>query len=167
VATNFKRHENEVIPQLLKLKKKIECGAKFVIAQIGFDARKSHEMLCYLRASGMSGVPLIGNVFLLTATVARFFRKQTIPGVIISDSLFAECERQAASADGGASWFRELAAKQLAIFRGMGLAGAYLGGSSLRGRFSIRRRGSFICMTAIRLRGLRIRRGWSRCMKRH
>src|SRR4051812_1982108 len=47
VATNFKRHENEVVPQLLKLDKKIECGAKFVIAQIGFDARKSHEMRCY------------------------------------------------------------------------------------------------------------------------
>ena len=88
VATNFKRHENEVIPQLLKLKKKVECGAKFVIAQIGFDARKSHEMLCYLQAYGAGGVPLIGNVFLLTASVVRFFRKRTIPGVIISDSLF-------------------------------------------------------------------------------
>src|SRR4051812_21604325 len=40
VATNFKRHENEVIPQLLKLEKKIACGAKFIIAQIGYDARK-------------------------------------------------------------------------------------------------------------------------------
>ena len=49
VATNFKRYENEVVPQLLKLGKKIECGAQFIIAQIGFDARKSHEMLCYLR----------------------------------------------------------------------------------------------------------------------
>src|SRR4051794_3971042 len=48
VATNFKRHENEVVPQLLKLEKKIQCGAKFIIAQIGFDARKSHEMLCYM-----------------------------------------------------------------------------------------------------------------------
>src|SRR5687768_435121 len=29
VATNFKRHENEVVPQLLKLEKKVQCGAKF------------------------------------------------------------------------------------------------------------------------------------------
>jgi len=49
VATNFKRHENEVVPQLLKLERKIACGAKFIVAQIGFDARKSHEMLCYLQ----------------------------------------------------------------------------------------------------------------------
>src|SRR5215207_10199615 len=60
VATNFKKYENEVVPQLLKLDKKIECGAKFVIAQIGYDARKSHELLAYTAGR----VPLIGNVYL-------------------------------------------------------------------------------------------------------
>lgn len=128
VATNFKKHENEVVPQLLKLEKKIECGAKFVIAQIGYDARKSHEMLCYLAAKGFGRVPLIGNVFLLTAAVARFFRKRTIPGVVVSDSLFELCERHASGPDKGAAFFRELAAKQLAIFRGLSFAGGYLGG---------------------------------------
>ena len=128
VATNFKRYENEVVPQLLKLEKKIVCGAKFIIAQIGYDARKSHEMLCYLRHRGLGSVPLIGNVFLLTASVARFFRKRLIPGVVISDQFFAECERQAQGPDRGAKFFRELAAKQLAIFRGLGFAGGYLGG---------------------------------------
>lgn len=128
VATNFKKFENEVVPQLLKLEKKVECGARFIIAQIGYDARKSHEMLCYMRQRGMSQIPLIGNVFLLTGSVARFFRKRTIPGVEISDSLFAVCERHAKGADRGAAFFRELAAKQLAIFRGLGFAGGYLGG---------------------------------------
>ena len=122
VATNFKRHESEVVPQLLKLEKKVACGAKFIIAQIGYDARKSHEMLCYMRQRGMAGAPLIGNVFLLTKAVARFFRKQTIPGVTISDELFDHCER----AD--ERFFKELAAKQIAIFRALGFAGAYLGG---------------------------------------
>ena len=131
VATNFKKHENEVVPQLLKLEKKIECGARFIIAQIGYDARKSHEMLCYMQRRpriAAANVPLIGNVFLLTAAVARFFRKRTIPGVVISDSLFDVCERHATGADRGAALFRELAAKQLAIFRGLGFAGGYLGG---------------------------------------
>lgn len=128
VATNFKRHENEVIPQLLKLERKIQCGAKFIIAQIGFDARKSHEMLCYLQRQGLAHVPLVGNVFLLSKFVARFFRKQSIPGVLIHDELFEECERQAKSPDHGASFFKELAAKQLAIFRGLGFGGGYLGG---------------------------------------
>ncbi len=128
VATNFKRHENEVVPQLLKLQKKFECGAQFVIAQIGFDSRKSHELICYMRNKGMGHVPLIGNVYLLTAPVMRFFRKRTIPGVVITDSFLAVCEKQAASPDRGDQFFRELAAKQLAIFRGMGFAGGYLGG---------------------------------------
>src|SRR5688500_15775184 len=128
VVTNSKRHENEVVPQLLKLEKKIACGAQFIITQIGFDARKSHELLCYMRGRGMGHVPLIGNVFLLTANVVRFFRKRTIPGVVISDSFFDVCERHATGADRGAAFFKELAAKQLAIFRGLGFAGGYLGG---------------------------------------
>jgi methylenetetrahydrofolate reductase (NADPH) len=128
VATNFKRHENEVVPQLLKLEKKVACGAKFIIAQIGFDARKSHELLCYLRHRGLGHVPLVGNVFVLTAGAVNFFRRLRIPGVVVSDRLFEECERQAKSADRGAAYFRELAAKQMAIFRGLGFAGGYLGG---------------------------------------
>lgn len=128
VATNFKKYENEVVPQLLKLEKKVACGAKFIIAQIGFDARKSHEMLCYMQVRGIGHVPLIGNVYLLTLPVVRFFRKRTIPGVVISDALSDLCERYAAGADRGASFFKELAAKQLAIFRGMGFAGGYIGG---------------------------------------
>src|SRR5688572_8840438 len=110
VATNFKKYENEVVPQLLKLDKKIDCGAKFIIAQIGFDARKSHELLCYTAGR----VPLIGNVFLLTPSVIRFFRKRTIPGVVISDALFRACEGR------DAAFFKELAAKQIAIFKGLG-----------------------------------------------
>jgi len=128
VVTNFKRYENEVVPQLLKLEKKIECGARFVIAQIGYDARKSHELLCYLQRRQLEHIPLVGNVFLLTRGVVRFFRKQTIPGVVISDRLSEICEQQADSLDRGKSFFCELAAKQIAIFRGLGFAGGYLGG---------------------------------------
>lgn len=128
VATNFKKYENEVVPQLLKLEQKVARGAKFIIAQIGYDSRKSHEMQLYMQQRGMAHVPLIGNVFLLTAAVARFFRKRTIPGVVISDSLFEQCEKHAKDSDKGAAWFKELAAKQLAIFRGLGFAGGYLGG---------------------------------------
>src|SRR5215212_9940505 len=128
VATNFKKYENEVVPQLLKLEQKVARGARFIIAQIGYDARKSHEMLCYMRQRGIGHVPLIGNVFLLSAAVARFFRKRTIPGVVISDSLLELCEAHAMDADRGARWFKELAAKQLAIFKGLGFAGGYLGG---------------------------------------
>jgi methylenetetrahydrofolate reductase (NADPH) len=128
VATNFKRHENEVLPQLLKLEKKVACGARFIIAQIGFDARKSHELLCYMRRRGKGHIPLMGNVFLLTPSVLRFFRHKSIPGVVISDELMNYCQRNIGGHDRSAGFFTELAAKQLAIFRGLGFAGGYLAG---------------------------------------
>lgn len=128
VATNFKLHENEVMPQYFKLEKKIQLGAQFIIAQIGYDSRKSHEMKVYLDQQGHGQVPLIGNVFLLSTPVARYFRSQKIPGVYLSDELFKICEHVGSSQDKGRLFFKTLAAKQIAIFRGLGFRGAYLGG---------------------------------------
>jgi methylenetetrahydrofolate reductase (NADPH) len=128
VTTNFKLRENEVIPQYLKLEKKIACGARFIINQIGYDSRKIHEQIAWLRRRDLGHVPLIGNVFVLNPAAARLFREQTIPGVAISDKLFALCERHASSPDRGKAFFLELAAKQLAVFRGLGYRGGYIGG---------------------------------------
>lgn len=124
VATNFKLHENEVVPQLLKLRKKIEVGARFIIGQIGFDARKQSELIAYLRTQGFGGVPLIGNVFLMSARLARFFRTGKIAGVVTSDEFCALAERR----HGDHQFFLEFAAKQAAIFKGLGYRGVYYGG---------------------------------------
>ena len=128
VTTNFKLRENEVVPQYLKLEKKIACGARFIINQIGYDSRKIHEQIAWLRRRGLGHVPLIGNVFVLNPGAARLFREQTIPGVAISDELFEICQERASSPDRGKAFFLELAAKQLAIFRGLGYRGGYIGG---------------------------------------
>lgn len=128
VVTNFKLHENEVMPQLFKLEKKIAAGARYVINQIGCDARKMHELIEWMRRRGHGAVPLIGNVYVLNPGVARVFRTQRIPGVVISDELAEVCERHATSPDKGKAFFLELAAKQLAIYRGLGYRGGYLGG---------------------------------------
>ncbi|MEY3773678.1 MAG: hypothetical protein RLZZ129_458 [Verrucomicrobiota bacterium] len=128
VVTNFKLHENEIIPQLLKMEKKIAAGARFLINQIGYDSRKIHELIVWMRQRGHDRVPLIGNVYVLNPGVARVFRAQRIPGVVISDELADFCERHATSPDKGKGFFLELAAKQIAIYRGLGYRGAYLGG---------------------------------------
>ena len=128
VVTNFKLYENEVMPQLFKLEKKIAAGARYIINQIGFDSRKIHELIAWMQHRGHGAVPLIGNVYVLNPGVARIFRAQRIPGVVISDELAAVCERHATSADKGKAFFLELAAKQIAIYRGLGYRGAYLGG---------------------------------------
>jgi len=128
VTTNFKLREGELVPQYLKLKKKVECGAQFVINQIGFDSRKMSELRIYMDAHGMGETPLIGNVFLLSPRVAELFHEGRIPGVVVSDALWELCRRQGESGDRGRPFFLELAAKQIAIYRGLGYRGVYLGG---------------------------------------
>ena len=128
VTTNFKLREGEVIPQYLKLAKKVECGAQFVINQIGYDSRKISELRFYMDAHGMRMTPLIGNVYLLSPRVAQLFHAGKIPGVVVTDALLELCEKQSKSADGGKAFFTEFAAKQVAIYRGLGFRGAYLGG---------------------------------------
>lgn len=128
VTTNFKLREGEVMPQYAKLEAKIRSGAEFIINQIGFDARKMHELRAWLQARGHGTVPLIGNVYLLNPKVAEIFHSGRIPGVVVTEPLRELCARQAQSPDKGARFFAELAAKQIAVYRGLGYRGAYLGG---------------------------------------
>lgn len=128
VTTNFKLREGEVIPQYAKLAAKVAAGARFIINQIGFDARKQSELLAYARAHALGHVPFIGNVYLLNARVAALFAEGRIPGVVLPPALLALCQKHAASPDRGAAFFAEFAAKQIALNRGLGYRGAYLGG---------------------------------------
>jgi methylenetetrahydrofolate reductase (NADPH) len=128
VTTNFKLREGEVIPQYEKLRKKVECGAQFIINQIGFDSRKISELRCYMSEHGMKATPLIGNVYVLSPRVADLFHDGKIPGVVVSDALWEVCRSQAGSPDLGKAFFLELAAKQIAVYRGLGFRGVYLGG---------------------------------------
>ena len=128
VANNYKLYEGEVVPQYLKLQKKIECGAHFIINQVGYDARKARELRLRMDDLGLERVPLIGNVFLLNPRAARMFHDGKIPGIVVTPELLAECEKRGASPDEGKAFFIEFAARQVAIFRGLGYRGAYLGG---------------------------------------
>jgi len=128
VTNNYKLLEGEVIPQYLKLKKKVECGASFIINQVGYDSRKAHELRLFMDQNEMSNIPLIGNVFLLNSKRAKMFNDGKIPGVVVSRELLDVCLEHGKSADEGKAFFLEFAAKQMAIFRGLGYRGAYLGG---------------------------------------
>jgi methylenetetrahydrofolate reductase (NADPH) len=128
VTTNFKLREGEVMPQYAKLATKIRCGARFIINQIGFDARKMSELRAWMRENGLAGTPLIGNVYLLSPRVAQLFHEGRIPGVVVTRALRDLCLKHADSPDGGKAFFLEFAAKQIAIFRGLGFRGTYLGG---------------------------------------
>jgi methylenetetrahydrofolate reductase (NADPH) len=134
VVTNHKLHEREVVPQYQKLAKKARTGARFVINQIGYNARKDDELLRYIRRERLP-VRALANVFLLSRGAAGAFNAGRIPGVIVTDELLALAERHGASADKGRSFFIDLAAKQLTVARGLGFNGAYLGGHTTADTF--------------------------------
>ena len=60
----FKREESELIAQYYKLKKKIDAGAKFIITQVGYDARKFHELMQWLRINHYP-IPALANIYIL------------------------------------------------------------------------------------------------------
>src|SRR6185436_10684721 len=88
VVTNHKRHEREVMPQYLKLTKKVAAGARFVINQIGYDTRKDDELLRWIRRAALP-VAALANVYLLSPAAARAFNRGAIPGVVVTDELLA------------------------------------------------------------------------------
>ena len=127
VVTNHKRHEREVMPQYFKLRKKVRAGARFVINQAGWNTRKDDELLRWIRRDGLE-LHVLANVYLLSRTAARAFHRGVIPGIVVTDELLALAERHGASADNGRAFFVDLAAKHLAVVRGVGYDGVYLGG---------------------------------------
>lgn len=140
VVSNFKKHENELVPQYLKLLKKIETGARFIINQVGYDAAKISELPAFLNKNRQASqdrqiyqgspaqIPLIGNVFVLSKFSSRLFNQNKIPGVVLTDEFFAEIQKYTSGADKGKAYFLELAAKMLAIYKGLGYKGGYIGG---------------------------------------
>jgi methylenetetrahydrofolate reductase (NADPH) len=60
--------------------------------------------------------------------VARVFHRGRIPGVVVTDELLALAERYGGGEDKGRAFFVELAAKHVAVARGLGFCGVYLGG---------------------------------------
>jgi methylenetetrahydrofolate reductase (NADPH) len=134
VVTNHKLHEREVVPQYQKLAKKTRTGARFVINQIGYNARKDDELVRYVAHEQLS-VKALANVYLLSRPAARAFHAGKIPGVVVTDELLALAERHGAADDRGRAFFLDLAAKQLTVARGLGFNGAYLGGHATADTF--------------------------------
>lgn len=128
VISNFKKNENEIVPQYLKLLKKVEMGASYIINQAGYDSVKMSELRSFQQYKNLEHIHLIGNVFVLSKFTMNLFHKNKIPGVVLSDELFEKSKEASKSSDKGKSFFLELAAKMLAIYKGLGFKGGYLGG---------------------------------------
>jgi len=124
----FKKTEAEQMGQYYKLKKKIAAGANFIIPQVGYDARKLHELLTWLKTNGYD-VPVLANIYVLPLGAARLMNSNGIPGCVVTDKLVNELTEEAKAEDKGRSARLLRAAKMYAIARGMGCAGAHIGGN--------------------------------------
>jgi methylenetetrahydrofolate reductase (NADPH) len=127
----FKATEAEQMVQYYKVKKKIAAGAGFVVTQLGYDARKFHETLQFLRRNGIN-VPLVGNVYVLTFGIAKLMNQNRFPGCVVTDKLLLQIEREKGDADKGVKAKLLRAARMYAILKGMGYSGVHIGGYNLR-----------------------------------
>jgi methylenetetrahydrofolate reductase (NADPH) len=119
----FKYNEESQMQQYFKVEKKIASGAKFLITQVGWDWKKSVELMRYL-AEIKSDIPVIGNVYLLsTITPApRLMHDIKLPGCFVSDELFNKvCSEKI-------DQHIERAAQQIAMYKSIGAAGVDVGG---------------------------------------
>ena len=113
----FKQQEGELLGQYLKIVRKVEAGADFIITQLGFEARKFDELFRFMRIKGLE-VPVIGNVYILNMGAARLMNKNELPGCVVPDSLLVAMTEEAKAQDKGKGARLLRGAKLVAVLRG-------------------------------------------------
>jgi methylenetetrahydrofolate reductase (NADPH) len=127
----FKSMEAEQRVQYFKLKKKIAAGARFVVTQLGYDARKFHELILFMDQKGLN-VPVVGNIFILPYGAGKLMNQNKIPGCVVTDKLLADLDRERQSPDKGMEARLLRAAKMYAFMKGMGFGGVHIGGHGVK-----------------------------------
>ncbi|KPK28665.1 MAG: hypothetical protein AMJ61_01710 [Desulfobacterales bacterium SG8_35_2] len=130
VVSPFKMLESELVMQYYKLHRKVTAGADFVITQLGYDARKFHELLQYMKQNQLN-IPVLGNVFIPSLKVVELMHEGKLPGCLIPDFLYEQIQWEARTADKGKKARLVRAAKLLAVLKGLGYDGAHIGGPAL------------------------------------
>ena len=124
----FKWTEADCVYQYLKLEKKVAAGADCAITQVGWDARKFAELKRWMDERGRP-VPLLGNVYVLGPRAAERMAKGQPPGCWVTPALLEQVRAESRAPDGGLRARLERAARTVAVLRGLGYAGAYIGGT--------------------------------------
>ena len=131
VVSPFKATEAEQMGQYDKLKKKIAAGAQFIVTQLGYDARKFHEALLFIKQN-YPQIPLVGNIYILPFGAAKMMNRNDLPGSVVTDQLLADIDRERSDPDKGEGARILRAARMYAILKGMGYSGVHIGGHNIR-----------------------------------
>jgi len=125
VVSPFKVREADLMMQLYKLELKIALGARFLITQIGFNLRKLYELRQYMIRESLAHVPVLANIYVPTATIARMMQAGELAGCVVTDELVRRLETEKKPQR------LERAALMLAAVKDLGFAGAHIGGFGL------------------------------------
>jgi len=127
----FKYTEGSLMQQYFKMEKKIAAGARFLITQVGWDWRKSVELMQYLRENHLD-IPILGNVYVLSRSTPapRLMYEGRLPGCYVSERLFRRVM------DEPIEQSIERAAQQVAMYRAIGTVGVDIGGVHDFGTFA-------------------------------
>jgi methylenetetrahydrofolate reductase (NADPH) len=148
VVNPFKLTLSELWWQYLKLYKKLQAGAYFIVTQVGFYPRKWLELKNLLelgitkifsqflkdqslhepeKDKTFERVPLIGSVLYLTPQLLRALKKGRIPGIFVTEDLLRRLEKASSFEEGAL----EISAELTAILKGLGYKGVHLCGFPL------------------------------------
>ena len=125
VVNPYKVREPDLWMQFYKLQLKVAVGAQFIIPQIGYNIRKLYELKQYMVREDIGHVPVLANVYVPTARIARMMQSGEIAGCVITNEFIKRLE--------GETKLQKLerAALMVAAVKDLGFAGAHLGGFGL------------------------------------
>ncbi len=124
----FKYREEELMNQYLKMVKKIHAGADYLVTNCGWDMDKYQELIWYRDARGFT-IPIVANLLLPALGWAKAIHERRLPGVFMSDELFAllEQEKDLDKEERVSRQVRRLALQVIGVQR-MGYAGVQISG---------------------------------------
>ncbi len=125
VVNPFKVREPDLMMQFYKLQLKVAAGAQYIITQLGYNLRKLYELKQYMAREGLGHIPVLANVYVPTAKIARLMQTGELAGCVVADELIQRLEREKKPQR------LERAALMVAAVKDLGFAGAHIGGFGL------------------------------------
>ncbi|KAA8732099.1 methylenetetrahydrofolate reductase [Acinetobacter qingfengensis] len=129
VAFNpFKYTHSERQAQYLKLHKKIQVGADFIVCQLGFDIEQLKRLMQYRQQQGWQ-TPVMACVMPLSYQRAKFLIEHKVAGIVIATDLFEQLKQEFQQDPQIAEQrMYQRAALHILICKALGFAGIHLSG---------------------------------------